>query len=83
MMGYGYGMGGFWGFGMMAFWILVIVGVVLLVRWYAGETRDNPSVLSGEAAISRNHGLEIARERFAKGEINIEEFEAIKRGLEQ
>ena len=83
MMGYGYGMGGFWGFGMMAFWILVIVGVVLLVRWYAGEPRGNPSVLSREAAIARNHGLEIARERFAKGEINVEEFEAIKRGLEQ
>ena len=83
MMGYGYGMGGFWGFGMMAFWILVIVGVVLLVRWYAGEPGGNSSVLSREAVIPQNHGLEIARERFAKGEITSEEFEAIKRGLEQ
>ncbi len=82
-MGYGYGMGGFWGFGMAAFWILMIVGLVLLVRWYASETRGNPSVLSRYGAIAQHHGLEIAHERFAKGEINLEEFEAIKRGLEQ
>ena len=82
MMGYGYGMGGFWGFGMVAFWILVVVGVVLLVRWYASETKGNPTVLSGKGAIARNHGLEIARERYAKGEITLDEFEAIKRGLE-
>ena len=83
MMSYGYGMGGFWGVGMVAFWILVVIGVALLVRWYASETRRGPPALSGEAAVARNHGLEIARERFAKGEINAEEFEAIKRGLEQ
>ena len=83
MMSYGYGMGGFWGFGMMAFWILMVVGVVLLVRWYASETKGNPSALSGEGAVARNHGLEIARERFARGEITLDEFEAIKRGLEQ
>ena len=82
MMGYGYGMGGFWGFGMMAFWILVVVGVVLLIRWYASETRGNPSVLYGKGAVARNHELEIARERFAKGEINLDEYGAIRRGLE-
>ena len=82
-MGYGYGMGGFWGFGMLAFWILVIVGTFLLVRWYASETGRGPSALSGEGAVARNHALEIARERFAKGEITSEELGAIKRGLEQ
>jgi uncharacterized membrane protein len=61
----------------------VIVGLVLLVRWYANETRGNPSVLSRYGAIAQNHGLEIARERFAKGEINLEEFKAVRRGLEQ
>ncbi len=56
---------------------------IFVESWYAGETRDNPSVVSREAVFARNHGLEIARERFAEGEINAEEFEAIKRGLKQ
>lgn len=79
----GYGMGGYWGLSMVAMWILVIVGVVLLIRWYASETRRSPSVLTGEVALARNQGLEIARERFARGEITAEEFRAIKHGLEE
>jgi uncharacterized membrane protein len=58
-MGYGYGMGGFWGFGMAAFWILVIVGLVLLVRWYANETRRSlvacPRVAQETSMLRRLH----------------------------
>lgn len=36
-MEYGYGLGGFWGFGMIACWILVMAGVVLLVHLSVNE----------------------------------------------
>jgi putative membrane protein len=68
-------MWGAWGFGMMLmmvlFWALVIVGLVVLVRWLVGQGRDS----RGDAA------LEILRQRYARGEINQEEFETKKRDL--
>ncbi len=68
-------MGGAWGIGMMfmmfIFWILVIVGFVLAVRWLMSEAKDRRS----------DSALEILRQRYARGEINKEEFEAKKRDL--
>jgi putative membrane protein len=68
-------MWGAWGYGMMfmmmLFWILVIVGVVLAVRWLVSETKER----RGDSA------LEILRQRYARGEINKDEFEARKRDL--
>jgi putative membrane protein len=58
-------------FMMMLFWILVIVGVVLAVRWLVSETKER----RGDSA------LEILRQRYARGEINKDEFEARKRDL--
>lgn len=74
----GYPMGGDWGLGMLLFWGLVVVGIVLLVRWLSSEARRNVPPVSGQ-----RQALDIARERFASGEITAQEFEAIKRGLEQ
>lgn len=68
-----------WGMGMMVmmlvFWGLVIAGVVLLVRWLAGlgSGRDG----GGRA----DRALEILRERYARGEIDREEFESRRRDL--
>ena len=57
------------------FWILVIVGVVVLVKWLV----DQSSAGNG----SRNKSvLEILRERYARGEINREEFEQKRRDSE-
>jgi len=68
-------MWGAWGFGMMfvmmLFWIVVIIGVVLGIRWLIGQ---------GKASGS-DSALEILRQRYARGEINKEEFEARKRDL--
>lgn len=72
------GMGGDWGMGMLVFWVLVVVGIVLLVRWLSSEARRNFPPITGD-----KQALDIARGRFAKGEITLQEFEAIKRGLEQ
>ena len=66
---------GAWGLGMMLmvllFWVLVIVGLVVGIRWLVGQGRESRS----DAA------LQILRERYATGEINKEEFEARKRDL--
>jgi putative membrane protein len=67
-----------WGMGMMVmmlvFWGLVIGGVVLLVRWLAG-------LGSGREGGGRDRALEILRERYARGEIDREEFESRRRDL--
>jgi putative membrane protein len=64
-----------WGLAMMAmmflFWALVIIGLIVGIRWLLGKGREEKS----DAA------LQILRERYARGEINKEEFEARKRDL--
>jgi putative membrane protein len=70
-----WGMWGAWGLGMMAFmlafWVLVIAGLVLGIRWLVAQGRESRS----------DSALEILRQRYARGEINKEEFEAKKRDL--
>ena len=64
-----------WGLGMMAmmllFWALVIIGLITGIRWLLGKGRDERS----------DSALQILRERYARGEINKEEFEARKKDL--
>jgi putative membrane protein len=70
-----WGMWGAWGLGMMlfmlVFWALVIVGLGLGIRWLASQGR----VARADSA------MEILRQRYARGEINKEEFDAKKRDL--
>ena len=76
MMGGGYGMGWFGGIIMIAFWIAVIVGIILLIRWLIISTRTTSyGTGSGESA------LEILKKRYARGEIDKQEFEEKKRDL--
>ena len=56
---------------MLVFWGLVIAGVVLGIRWLVGQSREPRS----------DRALDILRERYARGEIGKEEFEAKKRDL--
>ena len=67
------GMGWGWmGLGMAAvglFWILVIIGIVLLVKW----------LVSGPAA--GKDPLKTLAERYARGEISREQFEQMKSDL--
>ena len=53
------------------FWILVILGIVVLVRWLAASS---PASTPGRA-------LEILKERYAKGELTREQYEQMKREL--
>lgn len=80
MGGYGYGWDGGWlgmGIGMIGtllFWVLIVVGIVVLVKWLVG------SQAPGGAPPAKS-ALDILKERYARGEIQREEFEQKKRDL--
>ena len=73
MMGYGLGWLGF--LMMFLFWALVIAAGVFFIKWLIQTTRRPES---GSKAASGGRALEILKERYARGEINKEEFERIK-----
>ncbi len=80
-MMYGWGYGNMFGIGgifmmlsMAIFWGLLIAGVMFLVRTLSG-TRP----VIGQA--TRPKALDILEERYAKGEIDTEEYQAKKREL--
>jgi putative membrane protein len=75
-MMYGWGMGWFGGIFSLIFWILVIVGMVFLIRWLIHMSKGH-----SEAQQSGSRALEILRERYARGEIEKQEFEEKKKDL--
>lgn len=75
MMSWGFGFG--WIF-MLLFWGLVIWAIFALVRGATGRSCCGHN--HGEHKPS-NNALDILKERYAKGEINKEEFEAKKKDL--
>ena len=84
MMWHGFGfMGGWGGFGgwMMIFWVLLIVlfvfGVARMGRWHH---MGGCCSMEHDGHDSRN-AVDIARERYARGEISEEEFKKIKKDL--
>jgi putative membrane protein len=86
--GYGYGFGygpgmmggaGWWGIGMIGmvlWWLLIILAIVLLVKWVFGRPPGH-----GERQ-PRDRSLDILKERYARGEIDKQEFEEKKRDLQ-
>ena len=70
-----WGMWGAWGLGMLlvmlTFWVLIIVGLIALVRWLATQER----------VPRTDTALEVLRQRYARGEINKDEFDAKRRDL--
>jgi len=76
MMGWGYGMGWFWTIIMVVFWIAVVVGIIFLIKWLVISTGAG-----GRGARSEDSPLEILKKRYARGEINKEEFEEKKKDL--
>ncbi len=59
---------------MVLFWIAIILGIVWLVRWIADQ-----SVHRGPKDMD---ALEIIRRRYARGEINREEYERLREDLQ-
>jgi len=70
-----WGMWGAWGVGMvlvmLTFWVLVVVGLIALVRWLVMQGRESRP----------DTALDILRQRYARGEVNKDEFDARKRDL--
>ncbi len=49
------------------FWILIIAGAVLIVQWLSGRGKES--------------ALDILKKRYAKGEIDSEAFERMKKDI--
>ena len=69
-----------WGMGismlfMLLLWIIAIVGIVFLVRWVLDQTTARQREPPEESA------LDILKKRYARGEINKEEYEEKKKDL--
>ena len=75
MMNWGSGMGWGWSIIMMVFWIAIIVGIIFLIRWVVLST-DRRHETRGE-----DSAMDILRNRYAKGEINKDEFEEKKKDI--
>ncbi|MDZ4142547.1 MAG: SHOCT domain-containing protein [Methylotenera sp.] len=75
MNGYGMGSIGFGMIGALLFWVMVIIGIVLLVKMLLG---------SGSAfwRTQEKTTLDILKERYARGEIDKDEFDQKKLDLE-
>lgn len=79
-MGYGrgYGMMDNWFGGgifmMLLFWGVIIIGGFFLVRYLIRQSQT-------AARTTENTALEILKQRYARGEINDEEFEKMKAKL--
>ena len=89
MMGWGYtggttsGNGWLWGLGMgvgglmmLAFWGVLIGGIVLFVRWIAGHPA------SGTTPTTSEDPMTILRRRYAAGDIDQQTFERMRSDLE-
>ncbi|MHB8494620.1 MAG: SHOCT domain-containing protein [Casimicrobiaceae bacterium] len=60
--------------GMLLFWILIIVAIVALVKWMWGPRR-----FAGHG--QEKTALDVLNERYARGEVDKEEFDQKKRDL--
>lgn len=74
------GMGWGWiGLGMvhmLLFWVLVILGIAALLRWLGSGS-------SGSSSEMPPRAIDILKARYAKGELTREQFEQMKREIEQ
>lgn len=68
--GQGFMAGGF----MWIFWIAFIVGIIFLVRWVVQQSRP------GERKLEES-SLELLNKRYARGEIDRNEYEQKKKDL--
>ncbi|MFB7666208.1 SHOCT domain-containing protein [Kitasatospora sp. NPDC056138] len=77
MYWYDHGTNG-WGFGLMAismvlFWALIVLGIVALVR-YLGRAQQHPTAWPQSRPPGRPEPEQLLAERFARGEIDADEY---------
>ncbi len=71
----GWGMGFGWIF-MVLFLTLIIMGIFAMIKWLSGSS-------AGTAGPPQKTALDILKERYARGEIDQEEYQMKKHDLEQ
>ena len=74
-----WGAGWWWAFG-GASMILLWVGLIVLLVWVVMKIVRGSSD-GGSSTETKSNALDIAKERYAKGEISKEEFEQIKKDI--
>ena len=62
---------------MVLWWVLIIIGIVMLVKWIGPSSGADGQGQSGSKA------LDILKERYARGEIDEQEFQKKKHDLTQ
>jgi putative membrane protein len=75
MMNWGYG-GWLMGIINIIFWVAVIIGIFYLIKFLSSSSKQG-----GQETKRADSAMDILRERYAKGEINKEEFEEKKKLL--
>ena len=75
MMG-NWGMGWFGGIFTMVFWVLILVGLVFLIRWLIQSNSRTRAIGNGES-----RAIDILKERYARGEIDTDEFDSKRKDL--
>ena len=68
-MMWSHGMGGFGWLMMVTWWVVAVIGIVWLVRLFAGQ------------ADGRGSAKRLLDERFAAGELSVEEYQQRRRAL--
>ncbi|MBU0587699.1 MAG: SHOCT domain-containing protein [Gammaproteobacteria bacterium] len=71
--GFGFGFGGLF---MILWWVIIIVGILALVRWMSKSSGSDRS-----ASSTSKSAMDILKERYARGEIDAQEYQKIKREL--
>ena len=83
-MGGGYGG---YGFGVihMIFWVVILIGVVVAVVWLVRSMMTGGPAAGSHAPPAparRSPGLDVLEERYARGEINRDEYMEKKRDIQ-
>jgi len=73
MMGYGGGWGALGILHMVLWWVLIILGIVVLVKWLSGGRN--------QSRANSDRALDILRERYARGEIEKDEYDKRRQDL--
>lgn len=66
--------GGYMGFSMIFFWIILLAVLVFVVRWIFRQGPPNNTNTSHNNTNTSQTALDLLKKRLANGEIDIEEF---------